>query len=393
MSTRQDGQSELPAGPAVTVTPGLTVAAVARRLGVAPSTLRTWDRRYGLGPSAHAAGTHRRYTPEDLHRLTIMRRMTLEGVPPAEAAQLATGGAAEQRLASVTTLRDTTMSAGPHDGAVAGRAPGDADPDDLPGDDVPVDDVALDGWPAFPGVLSAGVRSGGVAGPPAPRSPGGRSGTARSGGGRVVGLPDASPRVRGLARAAMALDTYEMSRLLRESVAEAGVCRTWDDLAVPVLVAIGERWARLGESVDVEHALSETLVGVLHAAAVPSAPVAATRTVMLACAEGDSHTLPLHVLAAALAERGVRTRMLGSGMPAQALLAAVRRTGPAVVYLQATLPVGDQRESLELLPRQRPTPCVVVGGPGWQDANLPVTVRRVTSLSGAVDEILTAVQL
>ncbi|HYN74868.1 MAG TPA: transposase, partial [Candidatus Limnocylindria bacterium] len=26
--------------------PALTVAAVARRLGVAPATLRTWDRRY-----------------------------------------------------------------------------------------------------------------------------------------------------------------------------------------------------------------------------------------------------------------------------------------------------------------------------------------------------------
>ena len=38
----------------------LTVAAVARRVGVAPATLRTWDRRYGLGPSSHEAGQHRR---------------------------------------------------------------------------------------------------------------------------------------------------------------------------------------------------------------------------------------------------------------------------------------------------------------------------------------------
>jgi DNA-binding transcriptional MerR regulator len=69
--------------------PQLTVAAVARRLGVAPATLRTWDRRYGLGPSEHAAGAHRRYGTGDLARLLVMRRLTIDGVAPAQAAQIA----------------------------------------------------------------------------------------------------------------------------------------------------------------------------------------------------------------------------------------------------------------------------------------------------------------
>jgi DNA-binding transcriptional MerR regulator len=69
--------------------PALTVAAVARRLGVAPATLRTWDRRYGLGPSEHSAGSHRRYTTDDVARLLVMRRLTLEGVAPVEAARAA----------------------------------------------------------------------------------------------------------------------------------------------------------------------------------------------------------------------------------------------------------------------------------------------------------------
>ncbi|HZB48699.1 MAG TPA: MerR family transcriptional regulator, partial [Mycobacteriales bacterium] len=69
----------------------LTVAAVARRLGVAPATLRTWDRRYGLGPTLHAAGAHRRYSPADIARLEAMRRLVLDGVPPAEAARIALG--------------------------------------------------------------------------------------------------------------------------------------------------------------------------------------------------------------------------------------------------------------------------------------------------------------
>ena len=66
-----------------------TVAAVARRLGVAPATLRTWDRRYGVGPSDHESGSRRRYSRTDLQRLESMRRLTLEGVAPAEAAALA----------------------------------------------------------------------------------------------------------------------------------------------------------------------------------------------------------------------------------------------------------------------------------------------------------------
>ena len=64
----------------------LTVAAVARRLGVAPATLRTWDRRYGIGPSKHNVGTHRRYSATDLMRLTAMSRLIMAGVAPKEAA-------------------------------------------------------------------------------------------------------------------------------------------------------------------------------------------------------------------------------------------------------------------------------------------------------------------
>lgn len=67
----------------------LTVAAVAARLGVAPATLRTWDRRYGLGPSERSVGSHRRYGAVDVERLLVMRRLTLDGVAPGDAARLA----------------------------------------------------------------------------------------------------------------------------------------------------------------------------------------------------------------------------------------------------------------------------------------------------------------
>jgi DNA-binding transcriptional MerR regulator len=90
----------------------LTVAAVARRIGVAPATLRTWDRRYGLGPSAHEAGAHRRYCPHDLAQLTMMRRLIISGVAPADAAIRAkahTGSAAAENLVEKFEVREDVV--------------------------------------------------------------------------------------------------------------------------------------------------------------------------------------------------------------------------------------------------------------------------------------------
>jgi len=90
----------------------LTVAAVARRIGVAPATLRTWDRRYGLGPSSHEAGEHRRYCPNDLAKLTMMRRLITSGVAPCDAAIRAKahdGSATFDNLVEEFVVRDEVV--------------------------------------------------------------------------------------------------------------------------------------------------------------------------------------------------------------------------------------------------------------------------------------------
>jgi DNA-binding transcriptional MerR regulator len=66
-----------------------SAGAVARRLGVAVTTLRTWHQRYGIGPSRHEPGHHRRYTEQDVERLQAMQRLIVEGVAPGEAARWA----------------------------------------------------------------------------------------------------------------------------------------------------------------------------------------------------------------------------------------------------------------------------------------------------------------
>ena len=170
-----------------------------------------------------------------------------------------------------------------------------------------------------------------------------------------------------------------------------GVIGAWELMAMPVLQALGERWEATGEGVEVEHAFSAAVVGVMHGVTERLESARNTCPVLLACAEGEQHSLPLHVLAAALAEVGIGCRMLGGGMPADCLIGAVRRTGPAVVFLYARVPVDDLGV-LEQLPRQRPAPRVVLGGPGWSDALVPGSLHRVDSLNSAVAEVVAGAQ-
>jgi hypothetical protein len=111
------------------------------------------------------------------------------------------------------------------------------------------------------------------------------------------------------------------------------------------------------------------------------------RPVLLAGAPGELHSLPLHVLAAALAERGIGTRTLGPAQPADALEAAVRRTGPALLFLWSQLPSTADPAVLAALPVTRPPTVVVVGGPGWAGRELPERVNVVGSLADAVDVV------
>ncbi|ROP37141.1 MerR family transcriptional regulator [Saccharothrix texasensis] len=64
-----------------------TPRAVAAMLGISPTTLRTWDQRYGLGPSDRTAGGHRRYRDDEVDQLRRMVALTAQGIAPADAAR------------------------------------------------------------------------------------------------------------------------------------------------------------------------------------------------------------------------------------------------------------------------------------------------------------------
>jgi hypothetical protein len=314
-------------GGVVATTAGLSVGQAAACVGVAPSTLRTWERRYAVTAGGRSSGGHRRYSLDDVALLRRMHDFVVAGEPPGRAALLARRSG---------------------DGADGG-----------PGEDRPDGRDAVSG-----GAAPAGARGGP--------------------GGRVLAVPGAGPRVRGLARAALSLDVDAAARLVEQALVADGVVRAWDELVRPVLVAAGLHWARTGSGVEIEHLLTEATVEALraHRRRLPQ-PDPDRPPAVLACAPHDEHTLPLYVLSVALREVGTPTRMLGARVPPAALAATVRRSGAAGVFVWSQLPDRRSVETLRL-PATRPPVRVVVGGPGWAGADLPGGCELVADLAGAV---------
>lgn len=69
--------------------PRYTVGVVAERLGLPIATLRSWNQRYGIGPSNHSPGRHRLYSELDIKVVEKMHGLVAAGVSPSSAARVA----------------------------------------------------------------------------------------------------------------------------------------------------------------------------------------------------------------------------------------------------------------------------------------------------------------
>jgi DNA-binding transcriptional MerR regulator len=283
------------------------VAAVARRIGVAPATLRTWARRYGLGPSGHEAGEHRKYRPEDLAKLIMMRRLIVAGVTPAEAA--------EQALA--------------HKG------------------DLNLEQI-------------------------------------------VKSVHDRSDVVDAIVSAAQSLDHNFVEALFRQEISQSGVIDSWHEVMVPVLIIVGDIWAQTGEGIEVEHLLSESITNVLRDFAREIKSPINPRPVLLASVGEELHCLALHALNAALAEINIECQVMGARTPLSALSTVVTHSAPPAVFLWAQLAKNGDPIFFKNIPKVRPAPRVVLGGPGW-DRDKCTEVAFAEDLALACSEIKQAI--
>jgi len=75
--------------------------------------------------------------------------------------------------------------------------------------------------------------------------------------------------------------------------------------------------------------------------------------------------LAIHALHAALAEAKVECNFLGARTPLAALSSMISRSAPPAVFLWAQLPKNADPKYFRDIPSVRPSPRVILGGPGW----------------------------
>ncbi len=279
---------------------GWAIAEVARRVGVTTSTLRAWERRYGLAPSGRTEGGHRRYTGVDIAALQRLQQLISTGVPTATAANMA-------------------------------RRP-------------PTTESRVDG----------------------------------------NGHHQLARARQELADAVWTMDPLRATATAETVVNRFGTVAGWQEVFAPLLRSLGSQWADTGLGVEREH-LGTSAV---HTALIRQwvrHRLRGTRTRVLGAAAPDErHTLPLHALAAALAERDIGMFVLDP-LPAVALRSAVRDMAPGAVVLWALAePPGDPALLTGLIPL---APAVCVAGPGWADQFPVGAAALLRDLPTAVDTV------
>lgn len=326
------------------------VGAVAERLGVSASTLRSWDRRHGIGPTSRTDGRHRRYSETDIRRVMLMARLTAHGIPA-------------QAAAGVLDEMD--------DEAVAQRLQGGA-----PGSGPIRNDVEMDS--SSSSLASSTARS------TRPQS----AQTAPD------GMPPEARMVDSIIATATALDGQGLSTLYRQSLRQHSVADAWSEIFVPALSRIGELWADGGVGIEVEHLASELLQTELRGVSRAQRLRVVGPPVVLANADNELHHLPLLALEAGLAGQSVATLFLGPRLPTESLIDALVQTKPRVLFLWASLARRHREPLWDGLQTVDWPLAVVIGGPGWPEHvghhNPNVTLSRVDDFPSAVRVLVAA---
>lgn len=147
------------------------------------------------------------------------------------------------------------------------------------------------------------------------------------------------PLVEAFLQAASELAPGSIARTLDAARETLGLDRTVDEVLLPGMREIGERWHAGRIDVSHEHLATNATQAWL-AALRPAGPPRPQSPIILACGPLDHHTLGLEAIGALLRQRRWDCRMLGARTPRESLVRAVSETDAVAVVLVCHLNAG-----------------------------------------------------
>lgn len=172
--------------------------------------------------------------------------------------------------------------------------------------------------------------------------------------------------------------------LVSELVASGGqgVRAVADDLIPRALELVGEKWEAAEWNVAQEHVASDICERIVATMTMElTAPAESTSAAVIACAEGEWHSLAAHIAAMGLQLRSWRPVVLGPSVSASQLVAAIYDAGPELVAVSCSLPAnlpGARRMIVTALETGTP---VVAGGRAFGES--PDVAKRLGASSWA----------
>ena len=187
-----------------------------------------------------------------------------------------------------------------------------------------------------------------------------------------------------------ALDGERAGLAVEQSLGERGVIDTWDSLLRPAFGALSTLQIEGADCLDVEHLLSRVTTRALQRIPTRSTGSGSADATVLACCDGEAHTLALEALAAALGQSGCAAVMLGAWVPR--IHFRYHRTGSAPCSASSravvATPVDRRRHcGARMLASAAAEVVVLVAGPGWDGAPVGQRVGRLATLSAAVERL------
>jgi RNA polymerase sigma-70 factor (ECF subfamily) len=185
-------------------------------------------------------------------------------------------------------------------------------------------------------------------------------------------------------------DLERARRIVRDASNEMPVVTMLDDVIAPAMHSIGALWQAAAITVADEH-LATTICQRLVAeisATLQIAPVNSRETVLLVTPERERHELGLLMASAVLYGAGFDTLLLGSGVPAAALNAALLRHRPAVVALSSSISrPASLLATTNLIQETLPTAQLITGGTTARQLPPDIPAYYVERLDGLVPAV------